>query len=153
MPDSADAKVKGVCTARAINRINAATTNHILILHCSDLSYPIDQDRTASAPSQQVEERYHRGHSPFAMASVTPFARRTNSSTSLAQFYQEHNSNFNSGQDDGQADLSFCNACWGDNDAGYEVLMARLRATGRTMDDMKAFWKERWVLGKSYIEE
>lgn len=79
-------------------------------------------------------------------ASVPSFARRSNSSTSLAKFYQEHNDNFygtgTAGGGEPQ-DLDYCNAFWGANDAGYEVLMARLRASGRTTEDLKAFWKER----------
>lgn len=71
-------------------------------------------------------------------------ARRSNSTTSLAQFYQEHNPNYERIRGNGEApELDFCNAFWGEGDAGYEVIMARLRASARTIDDLKAFMKER----------
>lgn len=83
------------------------------------------------------------------MASAANFiARRSNSTTSLAQFYKEHNDNFGSSSSPGaqhEGQLDFCNAFWGEDDAGYEVIMARLRASGRTMEDLRGFWKERYV--------
>lgn len=39
--------------------------------------------------------------------------------------------------------MDFCNAFWGTDGRGYEVVMARLRGAGRTVDELKAFWKER----------
>jgi hypothetical protein len=39
--------------------------------------------------------------------------------------------------------MDFCNSFWGQGDKGYEVIMARLRGAGRTVDELKTFWKER----------
>jgi hypothetical protein len=71
-------------------------------------------------------------------------ARRSNSTTSLAQFYKENNSNINPSLSNHDGELDFCNAFWGEGDAGYEVISARLRASNRTVDDLKTFWKERY---------
>jgi hypothetical protein len=71
-------------------------------------------------------------------------ARRSNSSTSLAQFYKENNNNINPSLSNHDGELDFCNAFWGEGDAGYEVISARLRASNRTVDDLKTFWKERY---------
>ncbi|GHJ85678.1 hypothetical protein NliqN6_2080 [Naganishia liquefaciens] len=78
-------------------------------------------------------------------------ARRSNSTTSLAQYYQEHNPNYERIRGNGEApELDFCNAFWGDGDAGYEVIMARLRASARTIDDLKVFMKERASIEEEY---
>jgi hypothetical protein len=69
--------------------------------------------------------------------------RRSNSSNSLAQFYKENNTNFHPGSINHEGELDFCNAFWGHGDAGYEVISARLRASGRTVEDLRVFWKER----------
>jgi len=81
------------------------------------------------------------------MSSAANFiARRSNSSTSLAQFYKENNQNFSPSLANHNGELDFCNAFWGEGDAGYEVISARLRASSRTVDDLKTFWKERYVV-------
>ena len=81
------------------------------------------------------------------MSSAANFiARRSNSSTSLAQFYKENNQNFSPSLANHNGELDFCNAFWGEGDAGYEVISARLRASSRTVDDLKSFWKERLVV-------
>jgi hypothetical protein len=41
--------------------------------------------------------------------------------------------------------LHFCNAFWGQGSRGYEVIMARLRGASRTVDELRGYWKERWV--------
>jgi hypothetical protein len=95
-----------------------------------------------------ISQRYHL---PLAdctsqmSAAAGLLARRSNSTTSLAQFYQEHNPNYERIRGNGgeAPELDFCNAFWGDGDAGYEVIMARLRASARTIDDLKVFMKER----------
>jgi len=46
--------------------------------------------------------------------------------------------------------MDFCNAFWGPNDAGYEVLMARIRASARTIEELKSFWKERASIEEEY---
>lgn len=71
------------------------------------------------------------------------FARRTNSQASLAQFYKEDNENINTSSANHDGELDFCNAFWGEGDAGFEVITARLRASGRTVEELKSFWKER----------
>ena len=77
------------------------------------------------------------------MASVEP--ARSQSATSLSRYYHG-----NSGQNGMNGDeelhdpsLDFCNAFWGQGDKGYDVLMARLRGAGRTVEEMRAFWRER----------
>lgn len=44
---------------------------------------------------------------------------------------------------DADPSLDFCNAFWGQGDRGFEVIMARLRGAARTVDELRAFWKER----------
>jgi hypothetical protein len=39
--------------------------------------------------------------------------------------------------------MDFCNSFWGLNDAGVEVLFARMRIAAKTIDDLRAFWRER----------
>ena len=43
----------------------------------------------------------------------------------------------------GSSSRDFCNAFWGQGDGGVDVLFARLRGAARTMEELKAFWKER----------
>jgi hypothetical protein len=77
-------------------------------------------------------------------AAANLLARRSNSTTSLAQFYREHNPNYEGVRSGNDApELDFCNAFWGEGDAGFEVIMARTRASARTIDDLKVFMKER----------
>jgi hypothetical protein len=75
-----------------------------------------------------------------------PEPRRSQSTTSLSRFY---NGVANGGGGiPGEEELSdprmdFCNAFWGQGDKGYDVVMARLRGAARTVDELRAFWKER----------
>lgn len=39
----------------------------------------------------------------------------------------------------------FCNAFWGQGDRGYEVIMTRLRGAAKTIEELRAFFKERYV--------
>jgi hypothetical protein len=39
--------------------------------------------------------------------------------------------------------MDFCNAFWGLNDPGYDVLLARMRIAGKTIEDLRNFWRER----------
>jgi hypothetical protein len=41
--------------------------------------------------------------------------------------------------------LDFCNAFWGPNDAGVDVLFARMHGATRTMEELRNFWKERYL--------
>jgi hypothetical protein len=66
-------------------------------------------------------------------------ARRLAATTSLAKFARQHSPDPASRAND------FCNAFWGLGDAGVEVLFARMRGAGRTMEELRGFWKERRV--------
>lgn len=66
-------------------------------------------------------------------------ARRQASTTSLAKFARAHSPDF------ADNSLDFCNAFWGANDAGVEVLFARMRGALRTTEELRNFWKERYV--------
>lgn len=68
---------------------------------------------------------------------------RSQSSTSLARLHHGGNGNGPVADDFADPSLDFCNAFWGQGDRGYEVIMARLRGASRTMDELRAFWKER----------
>ncbi|KIY62553.1 hypothetical protein CYLTODRAFT_494555 [Cylindrobasidium torrendii FP15055 ss-10] len=46
--------------------------------------------------------------------------------------------------------VEFCNSFWGAEDAGVGVLFARMRGATRTMEEMKAFWKERAAIEEDY---
>ncbi|KAJ9108822.1 hypothetical protein QFC21_000142 [Naganishia friedmannii] len=84
-------------------------------------------------------------------AAANLLARRSNSTTSLAQFYREHNPNYEGVRSGNDApELDFCNAFWGEGDAGFEVIMARTKASARTIDDLKVFMKERATIEEEY---
>lgn len=66
-------------------------------------------------------------------------ARRQASTTSLSKYARD-------GSPDPSARyLDFCNAFWGLNDAGVDVLFARMRGAARTMEEVRNFWKERYL--------
>ena len=82
---------------------------------------------------------------------------RSQSTTSLARFYNSSASAANGGRAPGDENLNdpkldFCNAFWGVDQKGYDVVMARLRGAGRTIDELRAFWKERSVRSYTFIE-
>lgn len=64
-------------------------------------------------------------------------ARRQASTTSLSKYARAHSPDF------ADNSLDFCNAFWGPNDAGVEVLFARMRGALRTTEELRNFWKER----------
>lgn len=66
-------------------------------------------------------------------------ARRQASTTSLSKYARTHSPDF------ADNSLDFCNAFWGPNDAGVEVLFARMRGGLRTTEELRNFWKERCV--------
>jgi hypothetical protein len=67
-------------------------------------------------------------------------ARRQASTTSLSKYARD-------GSPDPSARyLDFCNAFWGPNDAGVDVLFARMRGAARTMEELRNFWKERYLV-------
>jgi hypothetical protein len=69
-------------------------------------------------------------------------ARRQGSTTSLGQFARQNS------PEPGLREADFCNAFWGLNDAGVDVLFARMRGAARTMDELRNFWKERCVYAR-----
>lgn len=64
-------------------------------------------------------------------------ARRQPSNTSLSKYAQIHSPILQN------RSLDFCNSFWGFGDGGVDVLFARMRGAARTMEELKAFWKER----------
>lgn len=78
-----------------------------------------------------------RGGGDSALPSAMS-ARRQASTTSLSKYARD-------GSPDPSARyLDFCNAFWGPNDAGVDVLFARMRGAARTMEELRTFWKERY---------
>ena len=39
--------------------------------------------------------------------------------------------------------FDFCNAFWGSEDGGVNVLLARMRGAAKSLEELRAFWKER----------
>lgn len=74
-------------------------------------------------------------------AQQQPPPERSQSTTSLARMY--HGANGGIHDETADPSLDFCNAFWGQDGKGYEVVMARLRGAARTVDELRAFWKER----------
>lgn len=72
--------------------------------------------------------------------------RRSQSTTSLAKFYNGAPGNGIAGEELNDPRMDFCNSFWGQGDRGFEVIIARLRGAGRTVEELKVFWKERSVL-------
>lgn len=68
---------------------------------------------------------------------LTPMATRRQSTTSLSKFARAGDAEMN------DSTLDFCNAFWGLNDSGTDVLFARMRGGMRTADEIRLFWKER----------
>ncbi|KZT55674.1 hypothetical protein CALCODRAFT_498269 [Calocera cornea HHB12733] len=73
--------------------------------------------------------------------------RRPSSATSLSQFAHQQDPPAD------QSGLDFCNAFWGPGDAGYDVLLARMRGAMRTMEELRAFWKERAAIENEYASK
>lgn len=74
-------------------------------------------------------------------------ARRTSSATSLARFARANSPEF------ANRSLDFCNAFWGVNDGGVDVLFARMRGASRTIDELRGFWKERANIEEEYAKQ
>jgi hypothetical protein len=66
-------------------------------------------------------------------------ARRQASTTSLSKYARDGS------PDPSPRSLDFCNAFWGPSDAGVDVLFARMRGAARTMEELRNFWKERYL--------
>ncbi|KIY52049.1 hypothetical protein FISHEDRAFT_36010 [Fistulina hepatica ATCC 64428] len=72
--------------------------------------------------------------------------RRQGSATSLSRYARTGSPVFT----DRDKGLSFCNTFWGIGDGGVDVLFARMRGAGRTMDELRNFWKERAIIEEDY---
>lgn len=66
-------------------------------------------------------------------------ARRQASTTSLSKYARDGS------PDPTPRSLDFCNAFWGPSDTGVDVLFARMRGAARTMEELRNFWKERYL--------
>ncbi|KZT69660.1 hypothetical protein DAEQUDRAFT_765251 [Daedalea quercina L-15889] len=73
-------------------------------------------------------------------------ARRQASTTSLSKYARANSPDFSS------RTLDFCNAFWGLGDGGVDVLFARMRGAARTMEELRAFWKERASIEEQYAK-
>ena len=71
-------------------------------------------------------------------------ARRQPSSTSLSKFARVNSPDLSN------RSLDFCNAFWGNTEGGVDVLFARMRGAARTVEEVRAFWKERASIGEDY---
>lgn len=49
--------------------------------------------------------------------------------------------------------MDFCNAFWGLGDGGVDVLLARMRGSSRTMEELRSFWKERMSIEEEYSKK
>jgi Fes/CIP4, and EFC/F-BAR homology domain len=76
-------------------------------------------------------------------STTTP--RRQSSTTSLAKYIRTEPSLE-------QRSLDFCNAFWGHGDGGVEVLLARMRGAMRTVEEVRAFYKERIAIEEDYAK-
>lgn len=78
----------------------------------------------------------------MADVQAAPGHERSQSTTSLSRYY--HGTNGEPQHEDlTDPSLDFCNAFWGQGDRGYEVIMTRLRGASKTIEELRAFWKER----------
>lgn len=82
--------------------------------------------------------------SPLSTSTSTMAARRQSSSTSLAKFARVNSPDLSN------RSLDFCNAFWGTAEGGVDVLFARMRGAGRTVEELRAFWKERASIEEDY---
>lgn len=71
-------------------------------------------------------------------------ARRQPSSTSLSKFARVNSPDLSN------RSLDFCNAFWGNTEGGVDVLFARMRGAARTVEEVRAFWKERASIEEEY---
>ncbi|GMK55472.1 hypothetical protein CspeluHIS016_0205280 [Cutaneotrichosporon spelunceum] len=87
----------------------------------------------------------------MAESSAPSGHERSQSAVSLSRYYHGQN-----GQpqevDLTDPSLDFCNAFWGQGDRGYEVIMTRLRGAAKTVDELKAFWRERAAIEEDYAK-
>lgn len=50
----------------------------------------------------------------------------------------------------GSNSADFCNSFWGQGDDGVNVLLARMRDTAKTTEELKSFWNERAAIEEQY---
>ncbi|PPQ70830.1 hypothetical protein CVT26_014035 [Gymnopilus dilepis] len=77
---------------------------------------------------------------------MTNSARRQSSTTSLSKYARVNSPVLQN------RSLDFCNSFWGFGDGGVDVLFARMRGAARTMEELKAFWKERAIIEEDYAK-
>ncbi|KAF5322381.1 hypothetical protein D9619_001607 [Psilocybe cf. subviscida] len=73
-------------------------------------------------------------------------ARRQPSNTSLSKFARDLSPAPQA------RSLDFCNSFWGFGDGGVDVLFARMRGATRTIEELRAFWKERAIIEEDYAK-
>ncbi|KAG8776029.1 hypothetical protein FRC15_000179 [Serendipita sp. 397] len=73
--------------------------------------------------------------------------RRLSSQSSVSRFRQSTDAG-----EFGDPSMEFCNAFWGLNDAGVDVLFARMRIAAKSIDELRAFWKERAAIEEDYAK-
>ncbi|WVQ70350.1 uncharacterized protein L199_008577 [Kwoniella botswanensis] len=82
-----------------------------------------------------------------------PEPKRSQSSTSLSRLYHGTGSTTDNNEEElNDPKMDYCNSFWGQGDRGYEVIMARLRGAGRTVEELRGFWKERASIEEDYAK-
>lgn len=81
-----------------------------------------------------------------ANPTTTVNPRRQSSTTSLSKYLRPEPSLE-------QRSLDFCNAFWGPADTGVDVLLARMRGAMRTVEEVRAFYKERVAIEEEYSKK
>ncbi|WRT66899.1 uncharacterized protein IL334_003864 [Kwoniella shivajii] len=83
-----------------------------------------------------------------------PEPKRSQSTTSLSRLFHGtgQNGHINGEEELNDPRMDFCNSFWGQGDKGFEVVMARLRGAGRTVDELKGYWKERAAIEEDYAK-
>ncbi|WVR04978.1 hypothetical protein IAU60_001990 [Kwoniella sp. DSM 27419] len=90
------------------------------------------------------------------MTTRPPEPTRSQSSTSLSRLYngpaRQGGGTMATEEELSDPRMDFCNSFWGQGDRGFEVVMARLRGAGRTVEELRAFWKERAAIEEDYAK-
>ena len=81
----------------------------------------------------------------MAAAPQGHITRRQSSTTSLSRYVRADHPAEN-------RSLDFCNAFWGQEDAGVDVLFARVRGASRTVEEVRNFYKERANIEEEYAK-
>nr|XP_018264103.1 septation protein imp2 [Kwoniella dejecticola CBS 10117]OBR86261.1 septation protein imp2 [Kwoniella dejecticola CBS 10117] len=91
----------------------------------------------------------------MAQQAQPPEPKRSQSTTSLSRLYNGPGGSRTSSNNEEELNdpkMDFCNSFWGQGDRGFEVIMARLRGAGRTVDEMRGFWRERAAIEEDYAK-